>query len=125
MIFSSFFNKIEAEHSLAWRKALGLTFGLSVLLNGALWLLLSRALVNFDAIIPLHYDIYFGINALGPWYQLFVIPGLGLAVISLNFSLASFLFSRDKVLSYFLLWSSPVVNLILLLAELAIIFLLR
>ena len=121
MIFWSFFNKIDSEHSAAWRKVLLLTFGLSLAFNLVLWLLLLRSVADFTAIIPIHYDIYFGINALGPGYRLLIIPGFGLAVILLNFSLAFLFFSRERILSYFLLWSSLLIQLILLLAAAAIV----
>jgi hypothetical protein len=53
--------------------------------------------------IALHYDIFFGIDRLGPWSDLLSMAA-GLAfLILVNAGLAYKIFAKDKYLSYYLL----------------------
>ena len=71
--------------------------------------------------IVLHYNIYFGISALGPRYQIFIIPLLGLAVILANFLFVFHFYLTNKLFSYFLAAAAGVFNLILLVAGILLI----
>ena len=50
----------------------------------------------------LHYNTYFGIDLLGPWYQVLLIPLVGLCLLAINMVLAAVVWRRDRMLSYFL-----------------------
>ena len=95
-------------------------FVLSVVMNFGLWILVFWQSKNLAQVIPLHYNIYFGIDSFGPWYQLFFLPAIGLAVIAVNF-LAALLAWSQKILSYFLISSSTVIQIFLILSMLAIL----
>ncbi len=92
---------------------------LSLLINFGLWLLLFWQSKSFALVIPLHYNIYFGIDFFGPWYWLFLLPALGLGIIVGNFLMALFFYSQ-KILGYFLITGSMVIQIFLSLAWLAI-----
>lgn len=87
-----------------------------------LWKLLP--IVSDRPFIPLHYNIYLGIDRFGPWYQIFILPVIGGVILLLNLSLAAafaegetrmFQLGRSEpVLSGLLLWLTPVLELILL-----------
>jgi hypothetical protein len=66
--------------------------------------------------IVLHYNIYFGISSLGPWYWLFVNPLLSLVVAIINFILAVKFYLRNKIVSYLLVGFSVSCSLVLLFA---------
>ncbi|OGY47236.1 MAG: hypothetical protein A3J62_03535 [Candidatus Buchananbacteria bacterium RIFCSPHIGHO2_02_FULL_38_8] len=93
---------------------------LSLLINMALWLVLIGRRSSFSDLIPLHYNIYFGIDLLGYWYEIFLLPIFGLLVLLANFILGLPLFSRERILAYFLIGASSLAQLIFLLAGLAI-----
>jgi hypothetical protein len=97
---------------------------LSVLLNLILWVVLY---LNFwplretRGILPLHYNIYFGIDFVGEWYKIFIVPATGIFFIIINFLVADMVYLRDKVVSYFLAGAGLFIQVILGLAALTII----
>lgn len=52
---------------------------------------------------PIHYNIFFGIDRIGPWYYLLRYPTAVMGILALNFAVGYFIFPRDKYLSYYLL----------------------
>jgi hypothetical protein len=74
-----------------------------------------------DAIsVPLHYNIYFGIDLVGAPRRLFFLPAFGSLVWLLNSCLAYWLYTKEKVLSHFLVFGALAVQLILILADIFI-----
>jgi hypothetical protein len=57
--------------------------------------------ISSDA-IPLHYDIFFGIDRIGPWYAALTYPLIALFLVVVNTLFGYLLFTRDKYLSYYL-----------------------
>lgn len=94
---------------------------LSLGINILLWLWLLWQTKGWAGHIPLHYNIYFGIDSLGPWYELFYLPFIGLMFFLFNFSIAALSFEREKILGYFLMGSASFSQVILLLASFFII----
>jgi len=94
---------------------------LSGLVNFCLWLGLLLVSRDFLTAMPLHYNIYFGIDLYGPWYRIFAMPLSGLAIGLVNFITGSLIYRRDKNLSYFLVFTSTFCELLLALAAAAII----
>lgn len=96
---------------------------ISLLLNLGLWLLLYSKIKPQDAPVMLHYNIYFGIDLIGAWYQVFLLPGSGLAIFLINFGLSFIIHKRDKVLSLFPVFVSLLAQLIIGIAGILIILL--
>lgn len=103
-----------------------IVFPLSILLNLIIWAFLY---LNFwplretRGILPLHYNIYFGIDFVGEWYKIFIVPATGIFFIIINFLVADIVYLRDKVVSYFLAGAAIFIQMILGLAALAVIYL--
>lgn len=57
---------------------------LSVLVNAAIWLVLYRRIPYTDGIVFLHYNIYYGVDRVGTWNEMWWIPGTGAAALLLN-----------------------------------------
>lgn len=95
---------------------------LSFALNIVLWALLIFNFFPANQYIVLGYNIYFGISAFGRWYQVLIMPTLGLAVILINLYLSLLLYLKEKLISYFLAFTSSIVNIIFFLAALIIIY---
>ena len=51
--------------------------------------------------IPLHYNIYIGIDRFGPWYYVFIPGALGLTLLFVNTVFQAVFYRREKVLSAF------------------------
>ncbi len=95
---------------------------LSLSLNLMLWIGLLFNFAQSSKFIVLGYNIYFGISSFGPWYQVLLMPLIGLIVIALNFSICFSLYLREKIISYFLAFVASITNLIFFLAALIIIY---
>lgn len=92
-----------------------LTFILVLLL----WRL--RPIVEGRDLIPLHYNVYVGVDRVGAWTRLLWIPGFGALVFFFNFLGASWWYGREKMLAAFFVLATPLVEFILLVATLLIL----
>ncbi|MFZ5364889.1 MAG: hypothetical protein ACOZBH_01660 [Patescibacteria group bacterium] len=96
-------------------------------LNIGIWLLLiikfrAIALSNPEKLtLPLHYNIYWGIDLFGQWYQGFIMPALGMAILIFNFILAIYFYSLKILASYFLIVSAAMVQIFLLISVILMI----
>ncbi len=99
---------------------LNLLFGL--LLNVLLWFFIFSQIRNFFEMIPLHYNIYFGIDLLDYWYKIFRLPALSLGFLILNYSLAFLAYQQEKILSYFLAGFTTFIQLIFILSTFLVIW---
>lgn len=71
-----------------WQRFVYISFSLALIMNAALWLGVMWWLPRTNEILILHYNIYLGPDVFGAWYQLFSLPGSGLAAIAANGVLA-------------------------------------
>lgn len=91
-----------------------LAFAGSGLLNVFSWLSLALQLRPQNYQVPVHYSSRFGVDATGPWYSLFYLPLLGLALLALNIWLAGFVRGRSAVLVYFVAFSTLLIEALIL-----------
>lgn len=97
--------------------------GVLLLLTVALpvWRILPIA--EAKPFIPLHYNVYMGVDAFGPWYHVFALPALGAALLVLNLVFQALLFKRERVLSVFFALATVASEAVLLAAMLMIVLL--
>ncbi|MFA6410360.1 MAG: hypothetical protein WCW26_02175 [Candidatus Buchananbacteria bacterium] len=94
----------------------------SIVANFILWLGLIWQFKNFSESVPLHYNIYYGIDLIGPWYQILVMPGLGLLFILINLLASAIIYRKEKMIGYFLVGACSLCQLIFVLASIFITF---
>lgn len=70
-----------------------------------------------EPLIPLHYNLYFGVDLIGNKYEILKLPLVGLVILFLNFFLSSIFFRREKLVSYFLTFFSLLAALIIISAS--------
>jgi len=73
--------------------------------------------------VPLHYNIHIGVDTVGPWWQIYMVPAVGLAIILVNIVLARYMWTRDPVLSHMAAVATLVLQLVLLTAMIFIVYL--
>ena len=73
--------------------------------------------------IPLHYNIYFGIDRYGPWYGIFLPAGIALIILVLNIVFASMFVLREPLLAKWFVWGTVIAIAVLLLATVFIVLL--
>ncbi len=64
--------------------------------------------------IPLHYNIYFGVDKFGPWYYIFALPALGILMLLTNILFEAIYAKHEHVLSIFFAITTLLVETILL-----------
>lgn len=96
---------------------------LSLLVNICAWVwLLINIHSNVDQIF-LHYNILFGVDLVGSWYQVLTIPIAGLLILLLNAVLGWFLYKQDAFAAYILNAIAVFVNILLLISAALLVFL--
>jgi len=96
-------------------------FGLAILLNLFLWLLIGYRFRFTNDFIPLRYDIYFGVNSIGHWTKLFKLPLIGLVIIIINLICFLLFNKKEKIMNYFLVLASLIVQCVLVLEGILVI----
>ncbi len=69
----------------------------------------------------MHYNIYFGVDFVGRWYEIFIMPLAGSFFIIINFILADIIYLRDKVTSYFLTGAAAFIQILLFLTAYSVV----
>ena len=103
-------------------------FAISVALNIVTWALLYWQIHPFSYLtetgnIPLHYNLYFGVDVFGKWHSVFAIPGLALAIIIFNNAIAYLVYNKERILSYFLVYVQTIIALITFAAAIFVVLL--
>lgn len=80
-------------------------------------------LVQEQDFLPLHYNIYFGIDRFGPWYYIFVPAALGGTLLIINLIFQTAFFRRESVLSYFFAIATVFSEIMLFVAMIFIVLL--
>ena len=88
----------------------------TALLNILQWALLALSIrdVQKSEPIPLHYTITFGIDRIGPWYAIFLLPFSGTAIFLLTLLLSLMTIEHQRVTTMFILIIMLFMELILL-----------
>lgn len=90
-------------------------------MNGILWLLLLFAVRPSAETVTLHYTIYFGVDRVGAWYQLFLVPLAGLIVFAVNAVLSATYRRREALVGLLLAGSTLVFQVLLIFAVFAVV----
>lgn len=98
-------------------------FVLSFILNGVLWVWLLSEIPRPSYPIPLHVNVYFGVDYIDSWYKVFFLPAFGLWAIATNFVITYLLYLKERLLSYFCTVTTLLVHVLLLVAAYRIILL--
>ena len=94
---------------------------LSVLLNIFIWIFLIQNQKENSHPIILHYNLFFGVDYLGNYEKIYLIPIAGLIIIIVNSILGHLLYLKEKLAVYFLVFIIFIVQLLLLINSYLII----
>lgn len=89
---------------------------ISGVINVISWILLFSQYQPGSEQIILHYNYYFGVDMIGTWAESLLMPTLGLFLILFNFVLAQWQYKRNKMISYFFVYVTPLLSALLFLA---------
>ena len=91
-------------------------FALSCLVNISLWAFLFKNQKSSELPVILHYNLFFGVDYLGSYNEIYLIPAVGVIIIITNTILGCLLYKKERLASYFLAFNIFIVQLFLLLA---------
>ncbi|MDD5083764.1 MAG: hypothetical protein PHT88_02385 [Candidatus Moranbacteria bacterium] len=88
----------------------------SLLTSGILQIIGAVLLAIFvrsqQSIVILHYNVYFGVDLIGEWGQVFMIPAIVLVFVIINTLLAQWFYGQqERIASYVLLLTSILISL--------------
>lgn len=106
-------------------KIIGMGILISLFLNLGIWIILYIFIKPSFEPVYLHYNIYFGIDLIGEWYRIYIIPLTGFVVILVNYLAGAIIYSSKRVLSYLVVIFAIPVNLFLALAAILLAFINR
>jgi hypothetical protein len=87
-------------------------------INSANWAILLIFVEPVDFSIILHYNVYFGVDVIGDWRKIFLLPALGIFLFFLNLSLAIYFYKQEeKTASYILMLVSVLIQINLMIAS--------
>ncbi|SRR6056297_378334 len=66
--------------------------------------------------IPLHYNVYLGVDMFGHWQKILILPAIGLLIFFVNTILSFLIYNKKEVLSYFLSIGSLLCQIFLIIA---------
>ncbi len=105
------------------KKTILISLLLALALNAFAWLWMALGTTPRGEAAVLHYTILFQIDRLGTFGALYMVPGIGLALIVFNFMAAWFLYSYDTVLGKLVVVSTVILQILLLTAVSILVFL--
>ncbi len=91
---------------------LSVSFGAAILVNLGLWIFLTSVMPAPSSQAFLHYTVYFGIDRVGPWYMMFILPLFGMTIGAGNNVLAAIAYKQRPLLAYFLASATFLVQVI-------------
>lgn len=95
---------------------------ISLLGNIVNWVIFGIFIRPNDSNIILHYNVYFGVDVMGQWKLVFLLPAIGLALFLINLVLSIHFYTRkERIASHLLLMASLMAQLSLLIASISVI----
>lgn len=93
----------------------------AICVNALHWLYVATRLSVREITLPAHYNIYFGIDLIGPWWYAFFLPAAGSVIVVANLALAFLLHKKKAISSYYIFFGSLFACGMLLLASVLIL----
>lgn len=108
----SFFSQEYFHSSLVQWVIIG-----ALLLNVLNWSMIAFFIRPVDFPIILHYNVYFGVDVIGAWWQLYFLPLVGLIILLVNSTLGySFYDQKERMVAHLLMLGTFIVQIALTIA---------
>ncbi|NTW27728.1 MAG: hypothetical protein HGA36_05360 [Candidatus Moranbacteria bacterium] len=83
----------------------------ALLVNVANWVTIGFFIRPVDFPIILHYNVYFGVDVIGAWWQIYFLPLIGLVIFSVN-TVLGYLFyqQKERIVAHLLILATFIVQ---------------
>jgi hypothetical protein len=124
---SVFSSDLRRQLKVVWLqdKIILILFLVGLFFNLVLYLSLVLGIVRGSEPVVLHYSVYFGIDLIGPWPQLYFMPAVGTLLFLVNLTLALFFYKKEKVASYLFSGATAVLEALLLVGGILLVWINR
>lgn len=86
-------------------------------LNVLTWGIIVYFLRRVDFPIILHYNVYFGVDVIGSWWQVYFLPLIGLLILLINSSLGYLFYDKkERTVAHLLMLATLIVQITVLVA---------
>jgi len=94
----------------------------SFVTNAIDWVILRIWIRPVDFPIILHYNVYFGVDSIGEYWQVYLLPLIGLILFVINLFLSIYFYKqRERIASYILLMATLMIQMSLIVASAGVI----
>jgi len=93
----------------------------AIALNIILWIILYLKIKPSEYPIPLHYNIFFGVDLVGEYNKIYILPGIGILILFFNLILSFSLYKKERLASYLLIGTAVLIQMFLILSGVSII----
>ena len=90
-------------------------------MNGGMWAVLYKMVAPTELPVILHYNIYFGIDAVGNWKSVFFMPTLAVLLLVVNIVLSRFFYYKERLASYLFAGTALVLQLLMIAGVISVI----
>lgn len=119
--FQHIFKGDEASSLRFFRICFGLSLLTIVLMTALPLWKMWPIIAAREAVVPMHYNIHFGVDRTGAWWGFFVLPAIGLGCLIVNGLMALRLWKREQMLSYLFAGVTVAVEVILFVAMIFVV----
>jgi hypothetical protein len=120
--FKFFFKRSIAGRDFFQSKIVRSLLILALVANIADWTILSIYIRPVDTAIILHYNVYFGVDMMGSWRIVYLMPIIGLILFIANALLAAYFYrNKERIASYVLLMAAFMIQMSFIIASISII----
>ncbi|MEI7621601.1 MAG: hypothetical protein WCJ51_03620 [Candidatus Moraniibacteriota bacterium] len=83
----------------------------SLIVNLANWGFIAFFIRPVDFLIILHYNVYFGVDVIGSWWQMYLMPSIGLFLLLVNATLGFLFYQRkERIVAHLLMLATFIVQ---------------
>ena len=115
--YKTFFSQEYFHSSLVQWVLIG-----ALILNAGNWAAVAFFMRPVDFPIILHYNVYFGVDVIGPWWQVYFLPAVGLIILLIN-SVLGYLFygQKERIVAHLLMLATFIVQIVVTIAVVSVL----
>ncbi|MDD5397135.1 MAG: hypothetical protein PHW24_03700 [Candidatus Moranbacteria bacterium] len=84
----------------------------SLMVNAINWGMIAFFIRPVDFPIILHYNVYFGVDVIGAWWQVYFLPLIGLVILSVNTALGYLFYQqKERIVAHLLILATFIVQI--------------
>ncbi|EKD58795.1 MAG: hypothetical protein ACD_56C00049G0003 [uncultured bacterium] len=107
--YKTFFSQEYFHSSLAQWVIIG-----ALILNSLNWVMIAFFIRPVDFPIILHYNVYFGVDVIGAWWQVYFLPLIGLIILLVNSTLGYLFYcQKERIVAHLLMLGTFIVQIVI------------